>query len=164
MLRIPACIPVMQQSYDLHNCMFVRFFRTGTRCVLFWKTSTLMHNSVLLQIVYEVDHFCSRHGRAHGLVRLIENPERKDNPETVEEGKVEPAKELSVQRIGYSIRSTAKKLLISQGDMLDAGETEICCVELCIEGRRFIVGQSASAHAEPAHRVLRKRADVRVQR
>lgn len=45
---------------------------------------------VLLQIIHQVDHFSTRHGGADSLIGFIENPERKDDPETVEECKIEP--------------------------------------------------------------------------
>lgn len=47
--------------------------------------------SLLLQVLDQIDHLRMAHGRGHGAVPFVQDPKRKNDPEAVEEGEVEPA-------------------------------------------------------------------------
>jgi hypothetical protein len=45
---------------------------------------------ILLEIVDQVDHFRLRHGGTHSSICFVQNPEGEDDPQAIEECKVQP--------------------------------------------------------------------------
>lgn len=70
-----SCTPPTQSTTPLYS-----YLNTSDR-----------HSIVLFQIIHQIHHLGLTHGRAHCLIRFVQDPEGEHDPQAVEEDEVEPA-------------------------------------------------------------------------